>query len=136
MSNETKPHVIVVYGKDGCDLCVRLKNEVSAGLARERLEMQIGVDYQNLSTRDGMVAYALSETINGQRIPALQLMKFDEGKKAYCKIRDVRPESRNKATGALNVPVYLQLQTDHTADEPEIQWRQVRELIETAQPMR
>ena len=134
MSNETKPYIIVIYGKDGCDLCVRLKNEVSAGLTEDKLDTQVGLDYQNLSTREGMVAYAIAETINGQRIPALQLMKYNDEKKAYCKIPDSRPEKRDELTGELSVPVYLQLQTDYTADRPEIQWWQVRELIDIVKP--
>ncbi|MBN2343711.1 MAG: hypothetical protein JXX29_21230 [Deltaproteobacteria bacterium] len=134
MSHEIKPYVIVIYGKDGCDLCVRLKNEVSVGLIENKLDTGIGLDYQNLATQEGMVAYAVSETINGQRIPALQLMKFDHEKNTYCKIPDNRPERRNEATGELEVPVYLQLQTDYTAERPEIQWRQVQELIDMVQP--
>lgn len=135
MSSEIKPYVIVIYGKDGCDLCLRLKNEVSAGLVEEKLDTLIGLDYQNLSTREGMVAYAISETINGQRIPALQLMAFDEENSTYCKIPDTRPEHRDGLTGELHVPVYLQLQTNYTAARPEIQWQQVRELIDMVLPV-
>lgn len=133
MNNETKPYIIVIYGKDGCELCIRLKNEVSARLIEDKLETNIGLDYQNLSTTEGMVAYAISETINGQRIPALQLMKYNDEDNTYCKIPDTRPEDRDEVTGELSVPVYLQLQTDYTAEQPEILWGQVRELIDLAQ---
>jgi hypothetical protein len=134
-NSEIRPYVIVIYGKDGCDLCLRLKNEVSAGLIRENLDQQIGLDYQNLSTQEGMVAYAISETVNGQRIPALQLLQYDDDKATYCKIPDPRPEYRDELTGELDVPVFLQLQTDYTARQPGIKWQQVRELIERVRPL-
>lgn len=133
MNTTEKPYLIVVYGKNGCDRCALLKDEVNRMLAEEKLSDRFGFDYQNLSTIDGMTAYAVSETINGQRIPALQIMRYDAEKQNYVKIPDTRPEIINDASGDLFVPVYLQLQTDHTPNTPAISRDAIMELVSLAE---
>lgn len=125
---DKKLYVIVIYGKDGCTLCTRLKAEVNELLARQACE-QFDLHYQNLSTQEGMVAYAKAETVNGQRLPALQILKYDPARQAYRKIRDLRPECPQ--TGW--VPTYLQLQTDYQREQPAIQPQEVEELMDLAQ---
>jgi len=132
MNTEVKPYLIVIYGKDGCDLCSRLKFEVTELLEREGLGHEFGLDYQNLSTAEGMAAYALSETVNGQRIPALQIMKHDSETGAYVKIPDKRPEVINSETGEFFVPVYLQLQTEYGSGNPAIDESGIMELMTLA----
>jgi hypothetical protein len=111
MTNDIKPYLIVIYGKDGCDKCALLKRRVSGILAKGNQDFDM--DYQNLSTAEGMAAYALAETVNGQRIPALQIMRYDEDRKTYVKIPDPRPEVTGDEDGRVFVPVYLQIQTDY-----------------------
>ncbi len=132
MRSNTSPYLIVIYGKQGCDMCARLKEEVRHMLDQEDLEGEFELDYQDLSTVEGMMAYAGSETVNGQRIPALQVMKYDSSKNAYVKIRDSRPEAYNEETGELHVPVYLQLQTNYGSSRPAIKGADVRELLSLA----
>jgi len=132
MNKNVKPYIIAVYGKDGCDMCAILKNEVGVMLEEENLKDVFDLDYHNLSTVEGMTAYAVSETLNGQRIPGLQIMKYDRDKKSYVKIPDTRPEAFNDSTGELFIPVYLQLQTDYNSDSPAIKMKEVRELISLA----
>ena len=129
MSTDLKPYLIVLYGKNDCELCVRLREEVELVLVDETLRRDFDLDYQNLSTAEGMAAYAKSETVNGQRIPALQIMKYDIAEGAYRKIPDTRPELYNEATGELVVPVYLQLQTEYGSPQPVITGERIRKLM-------
>ncbi len=129
MSADVKPYLIVLYGKNDCAFCARLRKEVELVLGDEALGRYFDLDYQNLSTAEGMAAYAKSETINGQRIPALQVMKYDNADGAYRKIPDTRPERHDGATGELVVPVYLQLQTEYGSPWPEITGERIRELM-------
>lgn len=132
MNKNVKPYLIVIYGKDGCDKCALLKDEVSVMLKEDSLKEDFDLDYQNLSTVEGMAAYAISETVNGQRIPALQIMKYDKERKSYVKIPDLRAETFNDKTGELFVPAYLQLQTDYSSDSPGIKKSELKELISFA----
>jgi len=91
-------------------LCAGLLEEMERVLGDNAVERNFVLDYQNLSTAEGMAAYAKSETVNGQRIPALQIMKYNPEEEVYCKIPDTRPEHYDDATGELIVPAYLQLQ--------------------------
>lgn len=128
-----KKYLIVIYGKDGCEKCARLKLNVKALLANESLGRDFDMDYQNLSTAEGMAAYAAAETINGQRLPGLQIMKYNEGKRTYTKIADPRPESFDAKTKKLFVPSYLQLQTDYYGSyAQEISDKEILELADLA----
>ena len=128
----TKPYLLVIYGKDGCVKCARLKKEISALLAENEASQDFGLDYQNLSTVDGMIAYAASETVNGQRIPALQVFKYDTIKESYIKMPDMRSEAFNAQTQSLFVPVYLQLETDYQSENPDITREKVMDLMDLA----
>lgn len=129
MNTEVKPYLIVLYGKNDCALCARLREEVEMVLKDEAFRRDFDLDYQNLSTAEGMVAYAKSETVNGQRIPAIQIMKFNHAGGAYRKIPDTRPERRDEGNGELVVPVYLQLETEYGSPQPEITGERIRELM-------
>ena len=128
----TKPYLLVVYGKDGCVKCAQLKKEVSALLADNELGRDFGMDYQNLSTVDGMIAYAASETVNGQRIPALQVFKYDTNDESYIKMPDMRTEAFDAQAQSLFVPVYLQLETDYQSENPDITREEVLDLMTLA----
>ena len=132
MTMKEKPYLIVIYGKDGCELCARLKDQVKDMLQDDTLKSDFGMDYQNLSTAEGMAAYALSETVNGQRIPALQIMKYSEDRGCYEKMPDARPESAHPEKGGVFVPVYLQLQTEYGSASPAISAGSIAELISIA----
>ena len=126
-----KPFLFVIYGKDNCSKCAKLKQEVGMLLNDETMSADFDMDYQNLSTASGMAAYAMSETVNGQRIPALQIMKYDNAKKSYVKIPDPREESY----GLGFVPVYLQLQTNYGNSIADISIKNVAELAEIARSL-
>jgi hypothetical protein len=130
MEHARKPYIVVIYGKDGCEMCARLKSEVSTMLQNENLENEFDLDYQNLSTIEGMIAFASAETINGQRIPALQVMKYSQEKGTYLKIQVPQRKLMKMQSCAGG---YLQLQTDYSSTSSAIQMNQVRELISIAQ---
>lgn len=100
-------------------------------LADENISRDFDMDYQNLSTVSGMAAYAMSETVNGQRIPALQIMKYNKEKKTYEKLADPRKETPDK-DGQLFVPVYLQAQTNYGRENEEISGNEITELLKLA----
>ncbi|MFP4444594.1 MAG: Hpt domain-containing protein [Spirochaetia bacterium] len=122
----------IKIGPELIDLTLKARDHIRNMLDQEDLEGEFELDYQDLSTVEGMMAYAGSETVNGQRIPALQVMKYDSSKNAYVKIRDSRPEAYNEETGELHVPVYLQLQTNYGSSRPAIKGADVRELLSLA----
>ena len=119
MEANNKPYLIVIYGKDGCGKCAGLRQDVSLMLEDEELSARFDADYQNLSTVRGMAAYALAETINGQRLPAVQIMKYDTEKKAYIKMRD-------------SADTYLQLQTSYAPVESLISKADITALLDKA----
>jgi hypothetical protein len=121
--------LIVIYGKDGCDKCVRLKNNVSSILEENNGLNNFDMDYQNLSTIEGMQAYALAETVNGQRIPALQIMKYSEEKKSYVKIPY---PGAAKGSAAKPFFYYLQLETDYSSNDSSIEPNRIKELMSLA----
>ncbi len=125
-----KKYLVVIYGKNGCEKCVRLKKEVSQILEEDNSLNDFDMDYQNLSTIEGMQAYALAETVNGQRIPALQVMKYSENKKSYVKI----PYPGNgKDSDAKPFLYYLQLETGYSADEAGIDPERIKKIMSMAQ---
>ncbi len=125
-----KKYLVVIYGKNGCEKCVRLKKEVSQILEEDNSLNDFDMDYQNLSTIEGMQAYALAETVNGQRIPALQIMKYSENKKSYVKI----PYPGNgKDSDAKPFLYYLQLETDYSSDDAGIDPERIKKIMSMAQ---
>jgi len=127
-----KPYLIVIYGKNGCDRCARLLHDVKSILDSSELSEEFALDYRNLSTVEGMMAYALSETVNGQRLPALQVMKYDSGNGSYLKIPDTRPAVSGNGEGEFFEPVYLQIQTDYSSTGVALSGDDVMELLEIA----
>ena len=117
METKNKPYLIVIYGKDGCAKCVSLRQDVDLVLEDRELSMWFETDYQNLSTVAGMAAYALAETVNGQRLPAVQIMEYDTEMGAYIKMSD-------SADG------YLQLQTNYAPVEALISKADITALLD------
>lgn len=122
-------YMIVIYGKDNCPHCKELHKIVDEILHTKPLGFF--ADVQNLSTRQGLVAYAKAETINGQRIPALQIMKWNDASKKYEKIHDQRNPVYNQQNGIEYLPTYLQLQTDY-ANHQYITKEDILKLMEVA----
>jgi len=125
---EKKTFMMVVYGKDNCPHCKELQKIVTGVLENNTLFF---ADFQNLSTKEGLVAYAKAETINGQRIPALQIMKWNQKTDCYEKMIDPRKPLMNKKQGIEYMPTYLQLQTDY-ANHHYITQEDILELLDVA----
>ena len=118
METKNKPYLVVIYGKDACDKCAALRQDVALVLEDRALSALFDADYQNLSTAKGMAAYALAETVNGQRLPAVQIMEYNTERKTYVKIHD--------SNG------YLQLQTDYAPAETLISRADITALLDKA----
>ncbi|MCL2026244.1 MAG: hypothetical protein FWG92_05505 [Leptospirales bacterium] len=119
METKNKPYLVVIYGKDACDKCAALRQDVALVLEDRALSALFDADYQNLSTAKGMAAYALAETVNGQRLPTVQIMEYNTEKKAYVKM----PDSGDG---------YLQLQTDYAPAETLISRADITALLDKA----
>ena len=124
-----KKYLMVIYGKNGCEKCVKLKNDVSMLLEQGSAADDFDMDYQNLSTIEGMQAYALAETVNGQRLPALQVMKYSEERNSYVKIPY---PSTAGYTGTEIKPYYLQIETDYSGDNRLINTGEIQNLMSIA----
>ena len=109
MNKHEDKYVIAVYGKKGCDKCVSLLNRLKKIVAQAKYE-DLEIQYYDLSTIEGLVAMAKGETINGQRLPSLQVLKQTD--KGLVKLRDPRKEEFRD--NRMMVPVYLQLETDYS----------------------
>ncbi len=121
---------IAVYGKEGCDKCVALKGRISKMLENREYK-DFTLKYYDLKTIEGLVAYAKAETVNGQRIPSLQILKYNPGQNVYRKIKDFRREQviNNK----LFFPTYLQLETDYSNPQRAvIKPKDIKELLALA----
>ena len=97
----------------------------------EKNSSEFGIDIQNLSRIEGLIAFSKSETINGQRIPAIQILEFDEKDNTYKKIKDPRREKFLKEENKLFFPTYIQTQTDY-ANNHDITTEEVLLLMELA----
>lgn len=128
----TKKYLAVIYGKKGCPLCVKLKAKVYDLVTDDKYKDHFGMIYHDLSTVEGLMEYAKSETVNGQRIPALQIFEQkDDG--SYVKKRDTRPESYDEKVKKLFVPVFLQAQTNYSDPKnAEISYDQIKDLFALA----
>ena len=120
IETKNKPYLIVIYGKDGCGKCVSLRQDVGLVLEDRAFSAWFDADYQNLSTANGMAAYAIAETINGQRLPAVQIMEYSAERAVYVKMRDLAGDD------------YLQLQTVYAPVESLISKMDITSLLDKA----
>jgi thiol-disulfide isomerase/thioredoxin len=125
-----KNFLIVIFGKDECPHCDALYENV-VNILDENSKEDFSLDFQNLSRREGLVAFAKAETVNGQRIPALQILKFDKNDKSYKKIVDSRKEEYLTDENKYFYPTYLQLQTDY-ANKKDITQEEILDLMDLA----
>jgi len=127
-----KKYRIELFGKKNCEKCSALKKRIRSMLEKTgAYRKEIAYHYHDLGTLDGLVAFAKAETVNGQRIPALQITKYDPEKKEYRKIPDPRRET--VINHRLFVPVYLQLETDYSDPaRAVIRPNQIREMLKLA----
>lgn len=131
MNNNEKKYQIALFGKTNCDKCSALKKRVSKLLENNDKYSDFYLEYFNISTLDGLCEYANAETINGQRIPGIQIRKYSENNSKYEKVSDPRDEQM--IDGKLFVPVYLQLETDYSdAKRSVIKNESVKALMDLA----
>lgn len=104
---------VELFGKINCEKCDALKKRIQILLKKNNsYKTNFSYIYYDLSTVEGLCAFAKAETVNSQRIPTIQITKFNKESGEYQKIPDNRPEEYKE--GKLFVPVYFQLETDYS----------------------
>ena len=104
-------YLIQIYGKKNCPKCDSLKKRIHT-LLKDNQYPDFQTAYYDVTTEEGLFQFAKAETINGQRIPALQILRYNQLSQKYEKILDPRKEEIKN--GKLFIPVYLQLETDYS----------------------
>jgi hypothetical protein len=127
-----KTYRIELFGKKDCEKCDALKKRIHSLLEKEETYRKtFAYHYHDLGTLEGLMAFARAETVNGQRIPAIQITRYDSHRKKYRKIPDPRKEGIQE--NRLFVPVYLQLETDYSdQNRAVIKPRQIKALLDLA----
>ena len=119
MIRKFKKFQIEMFGKDNCDKCKSLKNRIDKILEKEQLfEKNFSIAYHNISTIEGLISFAKAQTVNGQRIPTIQISKYNAQTQKYEIIDDNRPESYIE--DRLFVPIFLQLETDYSDEKRSV----------------
>ncbi|MCX7591228.1 MAG: hypothetical protein N2255_06320 [Kiritimatiellae bacterium] len=106
-----KPFRIRLFGKPGCDKCSVLNERLDRLLADPRWD-DFEKEYCNVETEDGLVALCEAECIDPRRIPALLILRKNEGTGEYEPLpnRDARYTQTNRS----RLYCYLGLQTDYS----------------------
>ena len=108
-----KPYQIQVFGKAGCEKCAILNQRLD-----KLLDSDFGETFEkayfDVETEVGVVAFASSECLNPQRIPALLLARYDEDAKRYVPVANPRPGESDAVYKNTKLYQYLGLQTDYS----------------------
>jgi hypothetical protein len=102
---------IQVFGKPGCDKCAVLNQRLDKLLAEEQWR-DFEKEYCSLDTEDGLVAFAESECINPNRIPALIVKRLNSGTGEYEPM-PAPPAMNDDLTRRTSLRAFLGLQTDY-----------------------
>lgn len=102
---------IAVFGKTGCDKCRVLNGRIDRILASGRWPDFEKV-YYDLTTEEGLIAFAQAECINPSRIPAVLVMRWNQETGDYEPIPRRRPPEPRAGLRSPLYP-YLGLQTDY-----------------------
>ncbi len=108
----SKKFQVLIFGKSGCDKCKFLTQRVDDLLEKEEWQDFEKV-YCSLDTEDGLVAFAKSECINPQRVPAM-LIKVQNGNGSYSYIPNRNPDNPDKAFKTSKLYPILGMQTDYS----------------------
>ena len=109
-----KSYKIKVFGKPGCAKCKTLNQRLDKILANEKWA-GFEKEYCDVETVDGLVAFATSECINPQRIPAMIVTQREEETGHYTPVPVRDPQQApDKVCGKSKLYQYVGLQTDYT----------------------
>ncbi len=108
-----KPYQVQVFGKAGCEKCAVLNQRIDKLLDAE-FQATFEKVYFDVETEPGIVAFAASECLNPQRIPALLIARYDEVGKRYVPVPNPRPGESDAVYKNTKLYQYLGLQTDYS----------------------
>jgi len=103
---------IQVFGKPGCDKCSVLNQRLEKLLAEEQWR-DFEKEYCSLDTEEGLVAFAESECVNPQRVPALIVKRLNAGTGEYEPM-PAPPGMKDELTRRTGLHAFLGLQTDYS----------------------
>lgn len=106
------PLKLRVFGKPGCAKCDQLKKRLGKLLADPRWE-GIGMEVQDLSTVEGLVNFAEAECLNPQRIPALLVLRENDGA-GWQPLPSPAPGAEDAVCGKSRLYSWIGLQTDYS----------------------
>ncbi len=108
-----KPIRILVFGKPGCDKC-KILNQRLDNLLEQPEWQDFEKHYCDVSTEEGLVAFAGAECINPQQIPALLVTRRDPSGGFYIPIPNPRPGVVEEVFGKSKLYPFLGLRTDYS----------------------
>ncbi len=108
-----KKFQVLVFGKNGCDKC-KILNQRLDGLLEKDEWQDFEKVYCSLDTEEGLVAFAQTECINPQRIPALALTSR-AANGTYTFIPNRKPDAPAAVFKSSKLYPILGLQTDYSA---------------------
>jgi hypothetical protein len=116
---------IQVFGKPGCDKCAVLNQRLDKLLQDEQWK-DFEKEYCSLDTEEGLVAFAESECVNPQRVPAFVVRRFNAESGEYEMMSSPPgpgPGSKTRLHSALG------LQTDYSPEGRGVLSPQMIELV-------
>jgi len=106
---------IRVFGKAGCDKCHTLNQRLDKILAKEEWS-DFEKCYFDVETVEGLMAFAETECINPQRIPAMLITRWDENEGEYVPVETKVPGKQDPICKKSRLYQYLGLQTDYAGN--------------------
>ena len=103
---------ISVFGKTGCDKC-RLLNQRLDKILESPEWKDFKKDYWDLGSVEGLVAFARTEVLSPQRIPAFQVELYNVASRKYEPIPENVGAQRPEETKAPRYPTFLGIQTNY-----------------------
>jgi len=103
---------IQVFGKTGCDKCAVLNQRLDRLLQEENWR-EFEKEYCSLDAEDGLVAFAESECVNPQRIPALVVRRLNGATGEY-ELMPAPAAPGDEAVSRSRLRAFLGLQTDYS----------------------
>jgi hypothetical protein len=107
-----KPYRVEVFGKKDCEKCGVLNQRLDKLLVSEDWQ-DFEKQYRDMGTKDGIVAFCLTECLDPQRLPAMVVTRWNDEKKTYEPVPNRTPGVRDALCGQSRLYQYVGLQTDY-----------------------
>jgi hypothetical protein len=108
----TKPFQIAVFGKPDCEKCGLLNRRLDDLLARDEWA-DFDKIVHDVTTVNGLVAFAQTECLNPSRIPGFLVSRWDAGSQTYRPLSQTLTPATARCSCASLLTLHLGLQTDY-----------------------